>query len=215
MSLRDLLKKGAQVAADFGREAASEELQRRFPGFTHQVFKQGWLPVPESALEAGLGKLAVEVDELETIRLRCVPGQFHVEVDTRAYWVLKNRLSVCITITDFTLNSARQVARMRCNEDVQVEGRSLVGRLALGLVEGFLQRALRCEDTGAKLESVSEGMVSLNWPDIDIDLAKIPQVRRVKEMTFLGVGVLDLVELGPVSVEDKHARLRVRWKAED
>lgn len=213
MSFMDLLKKGVETAAEYGKSKMAAELERRFPGFTTEALKQGWLPVPESVLEAGLQRLVADVDEVEAIRLSCKPGQFQVEVDTKAYWVMKNRLQVTIAVTEFTLNDARQHASLECDDDVRVEGRNLVGQIALGLVENILQNALRSADTSAKVESSSEGIVVMDWPKIELDLSSLAEVKRIKEATILGIGMFDLLELGPVTAEDKHARLKIGWRA--
>ena len=89
-----------------------------------------------------------------------------------------------------------------------------MGRVALRMVESLLQNALRSADTNAKINSSSEGVVTLDWPKIDINLAKIAEVRRVKDATIMGLGVFSFLELGPVTVEDKHARLKIGWSAE-
>ncbi len=197
------------LVAGFGERALEATVRKYFPGMTSDALAQGWIPIPQAAIEAGLRRAVKGVPEVETVRLSCVPSAFVVELDTKAYWVVKSRLSASLELREFTLTKRRKLAELVCDGDVAVEGRNLVGRLAAGIVQSMVETALQGPDTKSRVAANTDELVELAWPRIRIHLSKLEELRRLSETQVLGKGLFDFVEFGPATIEQDHVRLKV------
>ena len=203
------LKEKVLELGKLGRTAAFEMASKRFPGMTEEALREGWIPVPAQVLEAGVRDYATKhLPQLQGLTPRCTPAKVDVTADAELAWLAAARLSMAFAIDELALSRAAQRAMLRCSDEVVVEGRNFLGKLAVAFFSTLVDRALqsRIETSAAETEHTV-----VDWPVITVDLSQLPQVQALTQPRFAGFGLLDLVEIGPAVVEDGYVKLKVGW----
>ncbi len=140
-----------------------------------------------------LGINKVELDLIPDIVLLNVA----LRVDVPILGRIDIPVAVQLVIEDFQISSARQDALVRVGE-VKVVGAVIPGKV-IDFVVGYIKKLI---------VEKSEGLVLADeWPLLRIELSAAPQVKQALDKKLLGIKALDLVQLGPLAVEE--GRLRV------
>lgn len=192
-------------ASDFSLDL----LEQQFPGLNKQAIKRGWIPVPMSVLQAHAVDAAKRMDSRVTdLRLSGTPdGAFRLEVDTTTARFIKHTLSCRVEVEKFAFNQQEQLVTLRCDGDVAVEGRNLLGNVMRVVVERLLVSALKAKSMDA---AGDERAVSMRWPWIDVRLGNIAEVRALLDARLASLSLLDVLAFGPVRIGEETVEVKVK-----
>ena len=192
-----------------GRHLANK-LTEHFPGLTPEALSRGWVPISLDIIaHIGLEHLREKDERIEDVRLSGTDdGALRIEVDTRTYRVISNKVAVNLYVEDFEVRSPDSVITFRCEGNPTVEGRNLIGKLLVSLVEKVIVDVLSARSQGAKGDT--DAAVNFRWPFIDVHLNRIPLVQEILDYRIHVFRITDFMVMGPVRVKPKHVELRLQ-----
>lgn len=140
---------------------------------------------------------------IKSAHIELVPGRIQLDLCFRVKYALLGKfdvpVAVLLVIENFEFNSHLQQARIRVDE-VKVVGAAIPGRVLDFVIKQI--KDLIAEKSG--------GIVSVrSWPLLHVELSRIPQLEKLMEKRFLGLQAVNLVKVGPVTVETGQLRARV------
>ncbi|MFP4500522.1 MAG: hypothetical protein ACLFTT_05935 [Candidatus Hydrogenedentota bacterium] len=171
-------------------ERARPALMRDFPALPDLV--KGRVVVSEEALAARLREAASDMEEVDSLTLRCHRRCFVVGMMVQRGW-FHHRIEVPLAVERFRITRDEQQAVLCVQEAVAVAGRNVLGRLSAALVQGLVSRTLRSRHQADVLNAYSHGFVTIDWPRMYLHLDRLPAVRLARTGRRFGMCLLDVV----------------------
>ncbi|RMF18455.1 MAG: hypothetical protein D6761_02645 [Candidatus Dadabacteria bacterium] len=174
--------------------------------------RQGWLLVPQPWLQEAITALAQRQQAVESASLTLEDGVGLLELSMRAEGLRPRAiLRSKVRIEEFALTKTRGIAILVFDTapDISVEAQGLFGRYGATAIARALERLFESEEAQRRLQTRHE-IWELSWPRLTIYLDRIEAIRRLRDTTLAGLGLLDLVAFGPAEVLPEGIRIRVR-----
>lgn len=192
----------------FAGSLIMEKVSQAFPGISAESLKQGWIPIPASAIQEVVRRKFADIDGVDNFTLTLLPGRFHVNLDTSRYR-LKHRVTLDLRPDVFMLNAQDRKAVFLSDEDMDIEGRNLAGKLSVWLAAAVIEKSVSSRDWATRIHTASQNVLEVHWPVLTVHLDNIEEVRTIFTYRFADRTLFDLMSFGPLTVHDGYASLKV------
>ena len=199
---------------DMAVQTFRRALQDRFPGLSLDSLTHGELPVAGSLLESELRRWTGEAADLETLVLTLEPERLCLVLGTHHGW-LRHETTLQSAPAGFELTRDARTARFRVLGEPAVRGVNFLGSFLLPLAAPAIRRRLRSAPLRDRLLAESAGAADLQWPELALDLGRVPALTVALDRKLAGFGLLDALAFGPLRIEQGRAVLefRLAWTA--
>lgn len=201
------------VAGLFGQASLAvvrkhlDNVMKRYPGLSWEtIFNDGWIPIPEEALNFVLNNMIRDSrSNITTMKLCLDENVATIDADVKAKWAHLQTTSK-VGISEFLFNQNIRRAQLVSLSDVDVRGRNVAGMLSSFFVRAILIHLLK---SGYINEYIEDYRVDVEWPHIIVDLDQFQEVRNFCDENVLGSSLLRFIELGPARIRSRRIEVKV------
>lgn len=197
---RNLIAGAKALGTQISREAIRQQLEAELPWAKNLLNRE--IAISDHVLTQGAQRAVANIPEVSDLAVNCKDETIHVSL-TYSKFGTRYAIRVPLRLEQVAFTADQQLIRFRALCDtITLDAENLLACALRGMAQGVVHGILHDPQKSSSIAQSTDGIATLEWPNITIDLSRHPRVRQLNELSFAGKNVWSFIQLTEAQVRE-------------